>query len=315
MAAATAGWAAMRGEGALARWRALCETDPALARHLPGASARFAVEQDGLRFVVGFAEGRATYRRGRRGRHGVPAPVGTWAKFLERTPPRHHHNLFALRMRVPEFQATGDELAWAQHCHLVRRALDLWRWVLRGARPARRVHCFGQPRHAYAVPIGAGALRHRARRRPPLRALRRDLGRRPPDPRPAHRRRGRPPVPPADGGAPPRRSGLERHQLRHARPRPLARGRRARRPGRLPPTSTPSWCSASATPGGSGRSRSCSAPPCRARSRWRWRSARRSASPASSPARPRTTSPAAARPSPPTRASTPRCSRPNGWKG
>ena len=131
--AAAAGWAAMRQEGASARWRALCETDAALARHLPGAAARFAVEQEGLRFVVGFADGRATVAEDGGGADAAfSAPAGTWAKFLETTPPRHHHNLFAMRMRVPEFRATGDELAWAQHCHLLRRALDLGRWALRG---------------------------------------------------------------------------------------------------------------------------------------------------------------------------------------
>ena len=124
---AAAGWAAMRQDGALARWRALCEADAALARHLPHASASFAVEQEGLRLVVGLADGRATITEEGETDAAFAAPAGTWAKFLERVPPRHHHNLFAMRMRVPEFRATGDELVWAQHCHLLRRALDLGR--------------------------------------------------------------------------------------------------------------------------------------------------------------------------------------------
>ncbi|WP_343893693.1 alpha/beta fold hydrolase [Craurococcus roseus] len=129
---ATAGWAGMRREGALARWRALCEADAALARHLPGAEGRFAIEQEGLRLVLRFAEGRATVEEGGEAGTAFAAPAATWARFLEPVPPRHHHNLFAMRMRVPEFGATGDELAWAQHCHLLRRALDLGRWILRG---------------------------------------------------------------------------------------------------------------------------------------------------------------------------------------
>ena len=129
---AAAGWAAMRHEGALARWHALLGTDAALARGLAGAAARFAVEQEGLRFVLRFADGRAAVEEGGEADAAFAAPAATWAKFLEPVPPRHHHNLFAMRMRVPEFGAAGDELAWAQHCHLLRRALDLGRWVLRG---------------------------------------------------------------------------------------------------------------------------------------------------------------------------------------
>ena len=129
---AAAGLEALRREGALARWRALCEADAALARDLPGAAARFALEQGGSRLVLGFAEGRATLSEGGEADTAFAAPASTWAKFLEPVPPRHHHNLFAMRMRVPEFEAAGDELVWAQHCHLLRRALDLGRWALRG---------------------------------------------------------------------------------------------------------------------------------------------------------------------------------------
>jgi hypothetical protein len=129
-----AGWATMRQGGALARWRALCETDAALARGLPGAAARFAVEQEGLRLVLGLAGGRATLSEDGEADAAFAAPAGTWSKFLEAAPPRHHHNLFAMRMRVPEFQVSGDDLVWAQHCHLLRRALDLGRWALRGER-------------------------------------------------------------------------------------------------------------------------------------------------------------------------------------
>ena len=168
-AAAAVDWDAMRQEGALARWRTLCATDAVLKRHLPGATARFAVEQEGVRLVLGFADGSATISEGgdaAAADTAFSAPAGTWAKFLERTPPRHHHNLFALRMRVPEFQATGDELAWAQHCHLLRRALDLGALgAPRRERPRARL-AQAEPRHPCAPPAGPRALRHGARRRP-----------------------------------------------------------------------------------------------------------------------------------------------------
>ena len=148
----TAGWAAMRREGALARWQALCGTDAALNRRLPGAAARFAVEQEGLRFVVEMADGRATVSEGGEADTTFSAPAGTWAKFLEPVPPRHHHNLFAMRMRATEFRAAGDELVWAQHCHLLRRALDL-------APRVRRVVACLRPRNEGARVTESGTIR------------------------------------------------------------------------------------------------------------------------------------------------------------
>ncbi|WP_084602589.1 alpha/beta fold hydrolase [Rubritepida flocculans] len=127
-----AGWAALaEGEG-LARWQALLAEDAVLARWLPGADARFAFLEPGAAVTLEFAEGRARARPGAEAPTRFTAPAETWARFLHRWPVRHHHNLFALAMRVPGFAREGEELPWQQHAHLLRRACELARWAVSG---------------------------------------------------------------------------------------------------------------------------------------------------------------------------------------
>ena len=126
------GWQALGAEGAMARWQSLCDGDATLAHRLPGAAARFALVQPGFAVTLEFAGGRARISGGDAAPTRFTADAATWSRFLAPVPPRHHHNLFALRMRAPGFTVEGDELAWAQHAHLLRRALDLGRWVARG---------------------------------------------------------------------------------------------------------------------------------------------------------------------------------------
>ena len=126
------GWEWLRADGALARWQALCDADATLSRHLPGAEASFAISQPGFAVTLNFAEGRTKLSEGDAAPARFHADAATWSRFLSPMPPRHHHNLFAMRMRAPGFAFEGDELAWVQHAHLLRRALDIGRWVERG---------------------------------------------------------------------------------------------------------------------------------------------------------------------------------------
>ena len=67
----------------------------------------------------------------------LAAPAAVWAKFLAPVPPRHHHAIFAMLARVPEFSVRGDQLAFLQHCHVVRRVLEIGKWLALGhAAPA-----------------------------------------------------------------------------------------------------------------------------------------------------------------------------------
>jgi pimeloyl-ACP methyl ester carboxylesterase len=98
-------------------------------------SVTFAVEADGAATTFCFADGRL--RAGGRPQFALVAPATVWAKFLAPVPPRHHHAIFAMLARVPEFTVRGDQLAFLQHCHVARRVLEVGRWLALGnAAPA-----------------------------------------------------------------------------------------------------------------------------------------------------------------------------------
>jgi len=126
------GWNWLQAEGAMAQFQALCDGDAVLARHLPGAGGRFAFVQGTQAFTLVLSDGALRLEAGADAPTSFSAEAATWDKALALLPERHHHNLFAMRMRAPGFAATGDELAWAQHAHLLRRVMDLARWAAAG---------------------------------------------------------------------------------------------------------------------------------------------------------------------------------------
>jgi len=127
-----AGWAWCGQEGALARWQELLAGDAVLARWCHGADARFAFVQQGAAVTLTFQDGAARVEAGADAATRFTADAEAWQHFLTRMPVRHHHNLFAMRMRVPGFALEGAELPWLRHAHLVRRATELARWAASG---------------------------------------------------------------------------------------------------------------------------------------------------------------------------------------
>ena len=112
------------------RWCEACAEDAVLAAWRGPWSVAFAVDSDGATTTFAFADGSLAGG-------GVPqftlaAPAAVWAKFLEPVPPRHHHAIFAMLARVPEFSVRGDQLAFLQHCHVVRRVLEIGKWLALG---------------------------------------------------------------------------------------------------------------------------------------------------------------------------------------
>ena len=57
----------------------------------------------------------------------LSVPLEVWERFLQPVPPPTFHDLFAPLARVPEFRIEGSREAFAQHAHVMRRLLELWR--------------------------------------------------------------------------------------------------------------------------------------------------------------------------------------------
>ncbi len=117
-------------------WRAACADDAVLAAWAGPWDVCFALRSDDAEINFQFTAGRCTADAGMAA-FTLSAPGAVWGKFLQPVPPRHHHAIFALRMRVPKFAVLGDELSFAQHVHLARRVLEIGKHlVLGGQAPA-----------------------------------------------------------------------------------------------------------------------------------------------------------------------------------
>ncbi len=139
-------------EGLAARWQDAVRGDAVLARMARQMRVGFNLAG------VGFEFGAAAPA------FSLEAPRAVWDKVLELVPVRHHHSVFALRMRVPEFQLAGDELAFVQHVHLVRRVLEIGRWVRAGragAVPASLRPGLAEPEPAEIAGRYVGVAGHR----------------------------------------------------------------------------------------------------------------------------------------------------------
>ena len=113
-----------------AAWYEACAGDAVLAAWCGPWSIDFAVESDGAAATFAFADGRLA--GGGVAQFTLAAPDAVWAKFLAPVPPRHHHAIFAMLARVPEFTVRGDRLAFLQHAHVVRRVLEIGKWLALG---------------------------------------------------------------------------------------------------------------------------------------------------------------------------------------
>lgn len=157
-------WPVAEWNGFVARWQAACGGDAVLATLAGPWSVDFAIGVGAHEARFGFADGRIA-------EPGPPAftfaaPAQTWEKFLAPVPPRHHHVILAMLARVPEATLSGDSLAFAQHCHVVRRVLEVGKWLALGhSLPApaslRPASATPVPRMAGGyVPVSIGGVRH-----------------------------------------------------------------------------------------------------------------------------------------------------------
>jgi pimeloyl-ACP methyl ester carboxylesterase len=145
------------------KWLAACDTDAVLAAWAGPWDVCFALRCDDAVMAFRFAQGRFVADTGEPA-FTLSAPASVWEKFLLPVPPRHHHAIFAMRMRVPEFAVLGDELCFAQHVHLARRVLEIGKHLMLGGKapapawlhPHLPVDWVAEVQGAY-VPVTVGA--------------------------------------------------------------------------------------------------------------------------------------------------------------
>jgi pimeloyl-ACP methyl ester carboxylesterase len=112
-------------------WRVACATDASLAVWEGPWSVCFAITSGADTTVFDIADGKVQPGIGTPA-FTLAAPATVWAKFLQPIPPRHHNGIFAMLYRVPEFSIHGDQLAFMQHAHIVRRVLEIGKWLALG---------------------------------------------------------------------------------------------------------------------------------------------------------------------------------------
>jgi pimeloyl-ACP methyl ester carboxylesterase len=103
-------------------WRAACVADPVLAAWRGPWPTDFAIDTGGAVFTTSEAAPRFTFA----------APAETWAEYLRPVPRRHHHSLFAMLARLPGVRVEGDALAFHQQAHVLRRTLEIGKWLAQG---------------------------------------------------------------------------------------------------------------------------------------------------------------------------------------
>jgi pimeloyl-ACP methyl ester carboxylesterase len=118
----------------LSAWESACKADVELAHLGAQADVCFAIQSGSVAASLRFAAGKLDAIRAgtQAAEFTLRAPAGVWASFLEAVPPAPYHHVLAMKMRVPEFAAEGDESSLLRFAHLVRRTLELARWIANG---------------------------------------------------------------------------------------------------------------------------------------------------------------------------------------
>ncbi len=119
-----------------ASWRQACAGDASLAAWAGPWSVCFSIVNGPVTTVFNLVNGKVQWGEGEPGggepAFALAAPASVWDKFLQPVPPRHHHGLFALHYRIPEFAIQGDQLVLMEHAHIARRVLEVGKWLALG---------------------------------------------------------------------------------------------------------------------------------------------------------------------------------------
>ncbi len=112
-------------------WRSACRDDATLTAWAGSWQVCFAIAGDDATTVFNLVDGKVQAGGGQPA-FTLAAPDAVWTKFLLPVPPRHHHGIFAMHYRVPEFAIRGDQIAFMQHVHVARRVLEIGKWLALG---------------------------------------------------------------------------------------------------------------------------------------------------------------------------------------
>jgi pimeloyl-ACP methyl ester carboxylesterase len=117
------------------KWVRACASDAVLAAWKGPWSAAFTIQAGTHAADFRFHEGELHGVDGsasNSSEFAVAASEEIWAKYLAPLPVRHHQSIFAMLMRIPGFEVRGDMLRFVQSCHLVRRVLEIGKWLASG---------------------------------------------------------------------------------------------------------------------------------------------------------------------------------------
>jgi len=124
--------------GFLAALQEAARADPELKVFAANAEFRFQLVAESRHAQFAFSRGTVRITEAREpDAVCLEAPIEVWQKFFSALPPPTYHNIFAMKMRVPEFKVSGDEMLLAQHAHLVRRVLEIGRGIASGVQIAK----------------------------------------------------------------------------------------------------------------------------------------------------------------------------------
>ncbi|MEA2740945.1 MAG: hypothetical protein QOH05_4252, partial [Acetobacteraceae bacterium] len=112
-------------------WRGACAGDASLAAWEGPWSVCFAIASGADTTVFTLVDGKMQPDGGDPA-FTLAAPDAVWTKFLLPVPPRHHHGMFAMHYRIPDFAIQGDQLVFMQHAHVARRVLEIGKWLALG---------------------------------------------------------------------------------------------------------------------------------------------------------------------------------------
>ena len=140
-------WPVAEWDGFVARWRVACASDAVLVALAGPWAVSFTIRVDAHAARFGFVDGRIAEPAD--AAFVFSASGAVWEKFLQPVPPRHHHVILAMLARVPGVALEGDFLAFAQYCHVVRRVLEVGKWLTLG----RALPVAGSLRPSVATPV------------------------------------------------------------------------------------------------------------------------------------------------------------------